>query len=130
MLSRIDILGAYSPREACTSIGFVRPGGELLLRLAGWPKVQRVLDEIAAIERRFDPATICPDHWRHIHNRLRPAKSRAFTRKNAMQCGSSGGSSRHDAPNAFLWGLAALRHPGARRVRPPIRLRWFKREPQ
>jgi hypothetical protein len=71
VLSRIDILRALPPHEACTSIGFVRPGGEILLRMSGWPKVQRVLQFIDAIEEAgFDPADICPDHWRHIHNRL------------------------------------------------------------
>lgn len=71
VLSRIDILRAHCPNAECTSIGHVRPGAEILLRLSGWPKVQRALDEITAIEHfGFDPADICPDHWRHIHNRL------------------------------------------------------------
>jgi hypothetical protein len=71
VLSRIDILRAYDPDADCSSIGHVRPGGEILLRLSGWPKVQRVLDEITAIEQTgFDPAAICSDHWRHVHNRL------------------------------------------------------------
>ena len=71
ILSRIDILRAVLPGETSTRIGFVRPGGELLLRQSGWPKVERVLAEINAIERAgFDPAEACPDHWRHVHNRL------------------------------------------------------------
>lgn len=71
VLSRIDILRARLPQEAMTSIGYVRPGGEILLRMSGWPKVQRVLQLIDAIEQAgFDPADICPDHWRHIHNRF------------------------------------------------------------
>ncbi len=71
VLSRIDILRALLPHEAMTSIGFLRPGGEILLRMSGWPKVQRALQLIDAIEQaEFDPAEICPDHWRHIHNRL------------------------------------------------------------
>jgi hypothetical protein len=71
VLSRIDILRALEPHEAMTSIGFLRPGGEILLRMSSWPKVQLVLDQIDAIERAgFDPVDICPDHWRHIHNRL------------------------------------------------------------
>jgi len=71
VLSRIDILRALEPHEAMTSIGFLRPGGEILLRVSSWPKVQLVLDQIDAIERAgFDPTDICPDHWRHIHNRL------------------------------------------------------------
>lgn len=71
VLSRIDILRALEPHEAMTSIGFLRPGGEILLRTSGWPKVQRVLQRIDTIEQAgFDPADICPDHWRHIHNRF------------------------------------------------------------
>jgi hypothetical protein len=70
-LSRIDVLRALQPHEACTSIGFLRPGGEILMRMSGWPKVEQVLQLIDAIEQGgFDPADICPDHWRHIHNRL------------------------------------------------------------
>jgi hypothetical protein len=70
-LSRTDILRAPQPYEAFTSVSFLRPGGEVLLRMSGWPKVQRALQLIDAIEQTgFDPAEICPDHWRHIHNRL------------------------------------------------------------
>jgi hypothetical protein len=71
VLSRIDILRALQPHETMTSIGFMRPGGEILLRMSSWPKVQLVLQHIDAIERAgFDPVDVCPDHWRHIHNRL------------------------------------------------------------
>lgn len=71
VLSRIDILRALEPHKAMTSIGFLRPGGEILLRISGWPKVQRVLQLIDAIEQSgFDAADICPEHWAHIHNRL------------------------------------------------------------
>lgn len=71
VLSRIDILRASLPNEAFTTIGFVRPGGEILLRISGWPKVERALQVIDAIEQTgFDPTDVCPDHWRHVHNRL------------------------------------------------------------
>ena len=81
ILSRIDILRALESHEKATSIGFMRPGGEILLRTSGWPNVARVLDEIDTIERAgFDPADICPDHWRHIHNRLAARlEPRAYT---------------------------------------------------
>jgi hypothetical protein len=49
----------------------VRPGAEILLRLSGWPKVEKVLKAIDAIEAlRIDPADAAPEHWHHIHNRL------------------------------------------------------------
>jgi len=81
VLSRIDILRAPSVDEPITKIGFVRPGGEILLRISSWPRVERVLQVIDAIEQAgFDPAGICPDHWRHVHNRMAAGhKPRAYT---------------------------------------------------
>ena len=71
VVSRIDILRAVHPGEAFSTIAFVRPGGEILLRLSGWPKVERVLQAIDAVEALgIDPADAAPDHWRHVHNRL------------------------------------------------------------
>lgn len=69
--SRIDILRSISPGEAYSTVPFVEPGGELLLRIHGWPKVQRVFAAIDAIETiDIDPADVAPDYWRHVHNRL------------------------------------------------------------
>jgi hypothetical protein len=71
IISRIDIVRAVAPDEAYQTLPFVRPGGDILLRLSGWPKVERVLKAINAIEaRHVDPADAAPDHWRHVHNRL------------------------------------------------------------
>ena len=52
----------------------VTPGGELLLRLSGWPKVEAALRSIDIVES-YGIATedVCPDHWRHVHNRLTAA---------------------------------------------------------
>src|SRR5437016_13891400 len=67
VVSRIDILRAVPPGQAFSTIGYVRPGGEILLRVSGWPKVERVLQAIDAVERAgIDPADACPDHWRHV----------------------------------------------------------------
>lgn len=69
--SRIDILHAVAPGEACQTVPFVRPGGEILLRVAGWPKVEQVLRHIDAVEDAgIDVCTVAPDHWRHVGNRL------------------------------------------------------------
>ena len=69
--SRIDILRAVGPGERYTTVPFVRPGGESLLRVSGWPKVERVLQAIDTVEALgIDPADAAPEHWRHIHNRL------------------------------------------------------------
>jgi hypothetical protein len=71
VISRIDILRAVLPGESFSTVSFVRPGGESLLRVSGWPKVQRVLQAIDVInELGLDPADACPDHWRHVQNRI------------------------------------------------------------
>ena len=61
----------------------MRPGGEILLRVDGWPKVERVLQAIDAVEALgIDPADAAPDHWRHVHNRLTAGdEPRAYTRE-------------------------------------------------
>ncbi len=57
--------------EPFQTLPFVRPGGDILLRLDNWSKVQRALAAIDAVEALgLDPADASPDHWRHVHNRL------------------------------------------------------------
>jgi hypothetical protein len=52
-------------------VPYVRPGGESLLRVSGWPKVEKVLQAIDNVEALgTDPADAAPEHWRHIHNYL------------------------------------------------------------
>ncbi len=71
IISRIDIVCAARPGEAYQTLPFVRPGGEILLKVDGWPKVESVLRTIDAIETiGVDPAGAAPDYWRHVHNRL------------------------------------------------------------
>lgn len=81
VLSRLDILRAVGPDEPCQTIPTVTPGGDILLRVDGWPKVERMLQLIDAIEARdIDPAEVSPDHWRHVHNRLAAGETpRAYT---------------------------------------------------
>lgn len=53
------------------TLPYLRPGGTLLLSTHGWPKVERVLQAVDAIEALgIDPADASPDYWRHLHNRL------------------------------------------------------------
>jgi hypothetical protein len=69
--SRADILQAVAPGQPCATVPYVRPGGEILLRLSGWPKVERLLQIIDTIEALgIDPVDAAPDYWRHVHNRL------------------------------------------------------------
>jgi hypothetical protein len=71
LVSRIDILRACRSIEPYSTVPAVKPGAEILLRAVSWNNVQRVLRAIDAVEALgFAPQDICPDHWRHIHNRL------------------------------------------------------------
>ena len=71
IISRIDIVRAVRRGEPFQTLPFVRPGGDILLRLDSWAKVQRALQAIDAVEALgLDPADAAPDHWRHVHNRL------------------------------------------------------------
>ncbi|MDK1389718.1 DUF2840 domain-containing protein [Sinorhizobium sp. 8-89] len=83
IISRIDIVRTVAPGEAYQTLPFVRPGGEILLKVEGWPKVEQVLRRIDAIEALDIAAPdVSPDHWRHIHNRLAAGhEPRAYTRE-------------------------------------------------
>ena len=43
IVSRVDILRAVNTGERYSTVPYVRPGGEILLRLSGWPKVEKAL---------------------------------------------------------------------------------------
>ena len=83
VVSRIDVLRAVEPGQALSTVPFVAPGAEILLRISGWPKVARVLaaiDQVEALDLR--PEEACPDHWRHVANRITAGDSpRAYTRE-------------------------------------------------
>lgn len=71
IVSRIDIVRAVRPGEACQTLPFVRPGGDILLRIENWSTVGRVLRAIDTIERLgIEPESVSPEHWRHVHSRL------------------------------------------------------------
>jgi hypothetical protein len=71
VISRIDILRAVAPDERYVTVPDVHPGGDSLLRTSGWPRVEKVLQAIEAVEALgIDPADVAPDYWRHVHNRL------------------------------------------------------------
>jgi Protein of unknown function (DUF2840) len=82
IISRVDVVRAVAASERYQTLPFVRPGGEILLRMDGWPKVERVLQTINAVEALgVDPADVAPDYWQHIHNRLSVNETpRAYTR--------------------------------------------------
>lgn len=69
--SRLDILRAVDLGEPFTCLPYVAPGGELLLHVQGWPRVQQALAAIDAAEACGVAAPdVAPDHWRHVGNRL------------------------------------------------------------
>ena len=71
IISRIDIVRAVEPGEAYQTLPFVRPGGEILLKIEGWPKVEDVLRHVDAIEAiGIDADAVSPEHWRPVHNRM------------------------------------------------------------
>jgi hypothetical protein len=82
VLSRIDILRAAAPGQRYSTVPWINPGGESLLRLSGWPKVERVLQLVDAVEALgIDPADAAPDYWHHVHNRLSVNEApRTYTR--------------------------------------------------
>lgn len=71
IISRIDIVRAVEPGESYQTLPFVRPGGDILLKIEGWPKVQQVLRHIDSVEDAgVDGGDVAADHWRHVANRL------------------------------------------------------------
>ena len=72
---------AVEPGETYQTLPFVRPGGEILLKIEGWPKVEDVLRHIDAIERvGIDACDVAPDHWRHIAHRMQSGETpRSYT---------------------------------------------------
>lgn len=81
VISRIDIVLAVEPGEPYQTLPFVRPGGDILLKIEGWPKVEQVLRHIDAVEvAGIQPHDVAPDHWRHVHNRMSAGEApRAYT---------------------------------------------------
>jgi hypothetical protein len=96
IISRIDILRAVAPGEPYSTLPFVRPGGEILLRIVGWPNVSRVLHAIDRVDAiGVDPADAAPDHWRHVHNRLIAGEEpRPYTSARHSACLSRRSSAR------------------------------------
>ncbi|GGN62186.1 hypothetical protein GCM10011349_45610 [Novosphingobium indicum] len=69
--SRIDIVQAVGKDLPYTTVPFVQPGGEVLLSIRGWPKVEQVLAAIDPVEvGGVDPCDVSPDHWRHVAGRI------------------------------------------------------------
>ncbi|GCD54481.1 DUF2840 domain-containing protein [Acetobacter pasteurianus] len=69
--SHIDIVRTVGSGEDYQTVPCVQPGGEVLLHQSSWPRVQRVLEAIDAVEAQdIDPVEVSPDYWRHLHHRL------------------------------------------------------------
>jgi len=71
VVSKLDIVRAVEPGMAVTTLPGVQPGGELLLHLSGWHRVEKALRIIDGVEALgIDPEEVAPAYWRHLHNRL------------------------------------------------------------
>lgn len=71
IVSRIAIVAPVEPGAPFTTVPGADPDGDLLLHIAGWPKVERVLEAIDRVEAiGVDPPYAAPEYWRHVHNRL------------------------------------------------------------
>lgn len=69
--STIAIAAAVAPGEPYSTLPFVRRGAEILARIDGWPKVQKALEAIDAVEATgIDACDAAPDHWRHVGSRI------------------------------------------------------------
>ena len=81
IISRMDIVRAVMPGESYQTLPFVSPGGEILLKIEGWPNVEQVFRHVDAVEAAdIDACEVCPDHWRHVHHRLSAGQEpRAYT---------------------------------------------------
>lgn len=94
IISRIDIVLTVEHGQVYQTLPFVRPGGDILLKVNGWPKVERVLKTIDAVEAiGVDPADAATDYWRHAHNRIaaglepdayEPAHHRAWLKRRGI----------------------------------------------
>jgi hypothetical protein len=82
IFSRIEVLRAPAAGDAFTTIPFVQPGAQILLRVSSWPKVARVLEAIEKIEALgIDPVEVAPHYWAHLSNRLAAGQEpRRYTR--------------------------------------------------
>jgi hypothetical protein len=81
VISRVDVVQAVEPGQAHQTLPFVRPGGDILLRIEGWPKVEMVLRHIDAIEAaNIDACDVAIDHWLHVGHRMSAGQEpRAYT---------------------------------------------------
>lgn len=81
VISRIDIVRAVAPGQSYQTLPFVRPGGDILLKVESWPRVEQVLRHIDAVEAAgIDACEVAPDHWRHVQNRMSVGhEPRAYT---------------------------------------------------
>ncbi|OJX77898.1 DUF2840 domain-containing protein [Magnetospirillum sp. 64-120] len=71
IISRIDIVRTITQGEPYQTLPFVRPGGEILLKVESWPKVENVLRHIDAVEALgIDACDVAPDHWHHVAHRM------------------------------------------------------------
>ena len=99
IISRIDILRAVAPGQRCATVPYVRPGGDILLRLSGWPR-SNAYCRLSTPSRRL--ASTRPTQRPIIGTTstiVSPStKCRGFIRVRVIRPGCIGGGSRCDRP--------------------------------
>ena len=85
-VARLEILRGTATPSGGTHVPFVRPAVDLLMRVSGWPDVQRVIKLIEAIQAGgIDPTDVAPEYWLHVANRLAAGEQpRDYTRGRHM----------------------------------------------
>ena len=68
---RYSARGRY-PGQRHSTVPWITPGGESLLRLSGWPEGRTCPATDRWSSRRFASIrpTLAPEYWHHVHNRL------------------------------------------------------------
>lgn len=78
---RIAIVTPVEPGAPLSTVPGIDPDGYLLLHIAGWPKVERLLEAIDRVEAiGVDPPEAAPEYWRHIHRLAAGLAPRPYAR--------------------------------------------------
>jgi hypothetical protein len=92
-MSRIDILRAVAPDEHYVTVPDVHPGGQSLLRISGWPRVEKALQAIEVVEALgIHPPTRRPTTGGMFTIVYPPATGRNLTRRTGITRGCDGSS--------------------------------------
>ena len=94
---RVDILRAATPGQRYSTVPWVKPGGDILLRITGWSKVERVLQLVDAVEALdIHPADVAPIIGTTSTTACPSTRRRARTRAHATRRGCASAGLHHE----------------------------------